>query len=155
MVPYRGTDFGPIRHLLPVLRLCNFFAHIYRVSVKFSSHFFQRTLIVDFWTFVCSLNWWSHIVGSNFGPIRHLLPVLRLCNFFAHRVSVKFSSHFFQRLLIVDFWNFVCSLNWWSHIVGSDFGPIRLLLPVLRLCNFFAHSPRSVLNFCQIFFRDY
>ena len=51
-------------------------------------------------------------------------------------VSVRsryFPSHFFQQLLMAEFWYLVTSFIWVCHIVGSVFGPVRFLHPVCRL----------------------
>jgi hypothetical protein len=41
-----------------------------------------------------------------------------------------FSSHFSQQILMAEIWYMVTSFIEVPHIVGSVFGPIRLLLPV-------------------------
>jgi hypothetical protein len=61
-------------------------------------------------------------------------------NIYAH-----FSSHFSKQLLMTGIWYLVRSFIYVCHIVGSVFGPVRLLLPVCRLSwflytlNIYAH----------------
>ena len=87
---------------------------------------FCNTLLVASWRLRFIISGWSHIVGSDFRHVRHLLPVYQLRIF----SSVILNRANFRNTFIVASWPLISIISGWSHIVVTDFRPAQHLLPV-------------------------
>ena len=89
------ADFVDFYTHLTYICICTFFVAFFSATIDDKNLIFGHKL---------------HIVGSDFGPVRFLLPVCRLSWFlYTLNIYAHFSLHFSQQLLMAEIWYLVTS----------------------------------------------
>jgi hypothetical protein len=88
-----------------------------------SNCWWQKSNIWSQASYRCTILWVAFLYPSD-----SYFLFADLVGFYSHwtYTNAHFSSHFSQQLLMAEIWYLV------PHIVGSVFGPVRILLPVCR-----------------------